>query len=181
MKILLMGNHVDGLVLPEGIKRYPHKCKWRVHHFSTPKDPLGRPYCTECRGMPVFFSLEEMEIEEYPIVDSYYNTVYNGRYFIVERDAINMAKVVHCKKDKYDVFIGRPSKFGNIFSHQFGTLAEHKVDTREQAIEYNKNYVYNTPWLLKEIKDKLRGKILGCFCSPLPCHGDTLLEIANAD
>lgn len=24
--------------------------------------------------------------------------------------------VVHCKKDKYDVYIGRPSKFGNPFS-----------------------------------------------------------------
>ena len=28
-----------------------------------------------------------------------------------------MTKVVHCKKELYDVYIGRPSKWGNPFSH----------------------------------------------------------------
>lgn len=28
-----------------------------------------------------------------------------------------MTKVVHCKKEPYDVYIGRPSKWGNPFTH----------------------------------------------------------------
>ncbi|MGA9841048.1 MAG: DUF4326 domain-containing protein [Nitrososphaeraceae archaeon] len=26
---------------------------------------------------------------------------------------------------------------------------------------------------------ELKGKVLGCWCAPLPCHGDTLAELAN--
>lgn len=90
-------------------------------------------------------------------------------------------KVVHCKKEKFDYYIGRPSKFGNPFSHRPGTLAQFRVDTREEAIECYKNYIENTPWLLKAAKEELKGKILGCWCSPLPCHGDVLLKIANEE
>ena len=91
-------------------------------------------------------------------------------------------KVINIKSgEKYDIYIGRPSRFGNPFSHQAGTLAEYKVDSREQAIEYFENYINNTPWLLKAAKEELKGKILGCFCHPLPCHGDILLKIANSD
>jgi hypothetical protein len=25
----------------------------------------------------------------------------------------------------------------------------------------------------------LRGKVLGCFCKPRPCHGDVLLEFVD--
>jgi hypothetical protein len=28
-----------------------------------------------------------------------------------------MTRVVHCKKEPYDVYIGRPSKYGNPFTH----------------------------------------------------------------
>jgi hypothetical protein len=93
-----------------------------------------------------------------------------------------MSKVVHCKKEPYDVYIGRPSRFGNPFSHLPGTLAQWKVDTREEAIECFKNYLMNTPMLLKAVKEELRDKILGCWCRPeFPCHGDVLLEISNKD
>lgn len=92
------------------------------------------------------------------------------------------ARVVHCKKEPYDYYIGRPSKFGNPFSHQPGTLAIYKVDSREEAIECYRNYIMNTPSLLKTVKKELRGKILGCWCRPeFPCHGDILLEIANSE
>ena len=30
-------------------------------------------------------------------------------------------------------------------------------------------------------KAELRGRVLGCFCAPLPCHADVLAEVANAD
>jgi hypothetical protein len=91
------------------------------------------------------------------------------------------AKVVHCKKEPYDVYIGRPSKFGNPFSHMPGTLAQFQVASREEAIEHYENYIRATPWLLQAAKDELKGKVLGCWCKPQACHGDVLLKIANEE
>ena len=89
--------------------------------------------------------------------------------------------VVNCKTDQYDVYIGRPSKFGNPFSHRHGTQAECVVDTREEAIECFKNYLFATPKLLKAVRMELKNKILGCHCGVLQCHGEILAEIANSD
>lgn len=85
-------------------------------------------------------------------------------------------KVVHCKKEPYDVYIGRPSKWGNPFSHQDDTIAEYKVATREQAIEEYEKYLRSMPDLLEEIKE-LDGKVLGCWCKPKSCHGDVIVKI----
>ena len=52
-----------------------------------------------------------------------------------------MTKVVHMKKEPFDVYIGRPSKWGNPFSHKEGTAAEFKVDSRKQAIEKFEEYL----------------------------------------
>lgn len=89
--------------------------------------------------------------------------------------------VVHCKKDKFDVYIGRPSKWGNPFSHKPNSAAEVKVDTREEAIECFRNYIMVTPSLLEDAKRELKGKILACWCSPQSCHGEVLAEIANKE
>lgn len=40
------------------------------------------------------------------------------------------AKVVHCKKEPFDVYVGRGSVWGNPFSHKEGTTAEHIVSNR---------------------------------------------------
>ena len=42
-------------------------------------------------------------------------------------------------------------------------------------------YIMNKPELLKLIPKELKGKRLGCWCKPLPCHGDVLAELADAD
>jgi hypothetical protein len=87
-------------------------------------------------------------------------------------------KVVHCKRESYDVYIGRPSEWGNPFSHKEGTLAEFKVATRREAIEKYKEWILTQPQLLAKIP-ALKGKILGCWCHPLPCHGHVLAEMAE--
>jgi len=87
-----------------------------------------------------------------------------------------MAKVVHCKKDPYDVYIGRPSIWGNPYSHKEGTLAKYKVDTREEAIQRYKTHLLDNPDLLAKIEE-LRGKTLGCWCRPQRCHGDIIIEV----
>ena len=80
-------------------------------------------------------------------------------------------KVVHCKKESYDVYIGRPSKWGNPF-----TIG--KDGTREEVIQKYIDWLMDQPELLNSVNE-LRGKILGCWCHPNACHGDILAEIAN--
>jgi len=80
-----------------------------------------------------------------------------------------MEKVVNLRKEKYDVYIGRGSKWGNPF--MIG-----KDGTRKEVIEKYKQYILNKPDLLDSL-DELTNKVLGCFCKPLACHGDVLLEL----
>lgn len=97
-----------------------------------------------------------------------------------------MCKVVHINKEPYDVYIGRPSKWGNPFTHiaDKETLAEFIVESREEAIDKYREYLLNNKELMDSITE-LDGKILGCFCikdsnnSPYPyvCHGQVILEI----
>lgn len=89
-----------------------------------------------------------------------------------------MVRVVHCKKEKYDVYIGRPSKWGNPFSHKEDTVAEFKVGSREEALIKYKEWLMSQPELLKDLEE-LKGKTLGCWCKPLPCHGNILAEIVD--
>lgn len=81
------------------------------------------------------------------------------------------ARVVHCKKEAYDIYIGRPSKWGNPF-------VIGKDGTREQVIEKYRHWVLGQPTLVNQLKE-LQGKVLGCWCSPAPCHGDVLVELTN--
>ena len=79
--------------------------------------------------------------------------------------------VVHCKKSKYDIYIGRPSMWGNPF-----ILG--RDGNRDDVVDKYKDWIKGRPDLLERI-NTLRGKRLGCFCSPNRCHGDTLAELAD--
>jgi len=81
------------------------------------------------------------------------------------------ATVVHCKRDKYDIYIGRGSKWGNPYS--IG------VDgTREEVIEKYKQYIVTQTHLMDTLPE-LIGKRLACFCHPQACHGDILVKLVN--
>jgi hypothetical protein len=106
-----------------------------------------------------------------------------------------MTTIVHCKNDRYDIYIGRRKNgphFGNPFSHLLWAvqngLAKVLVSNRDEAIKCFK------AWLLGETHQdleqqrrqyildhlhELKGQALGCFCSPLSCHGDVLKELAD--
>lgn len=97
-------------------------------------------------------------------------------------DIIELSKyVVHCKKSPYDIYIGRPSPFGNPYSHLDGTLAQFKVETREEAIKKYEEWLLSQPELVERVKKELKNKVLGCFCHPLRCHGHVLARIANEE
>ena len=77
--------------------------------------------------------------------------------------------VVNLKMDSYDVLISRPSKWGNPFTHikDKNTLAKFVVKTRKEAIESYRNWIENGDGkhLLKDLHE-LKGKRIGCWCSP---------------
>ena len=80
-----------------------------------------------------------------------------------------MTRVVHCKREPYDVYIGRPSKWGNPFkSGRDGTL--------EEVLEKYYDHIMSRPDLLAALPE-LEGKVLGCWCNPKPCHGDILVGL----
>lgn len=83
-------------------------------------------------------------------------------------------RVVNIRNEGCDVFIGRPSKFGNPFKigrdgtreqviTKFGAWARLRVKTDSTWAEHVKS---------------LAGKTLGCYCAPLACHGDVLRKLA---
>ena len=82
-----------------------------------------------------------------------------------------MRKVVQCKKEPYDVYIGRPSKWGKPFS--IG-----KDGNRDEVIRKYREWIQTETHLLESLHE-LEGKVLACWCSPQACHGDVLLELAN--
>jgi hypothetical protein len=90
----------------------------------------------------------------------------------------NKPKVVHCKKEEFDVYVGRGSKWGNPYSHKEGTLAKEIVATREEAIQKFEEYLLSNQELMDSLNE-LKGKVLGCWCKPKSCHGDVLLKYAN--
>ena len=82
-----------------------------------------------------------------------------------------MNRVVHNKKEPYDVYIGRGSKWGNRFI--IG-----KDGTREEVIEKYREWLMTQQDLLDSLHE-LKGQRLGCWCKPKNCHGDILAEMAD--
>jgi hypothetical protein len=80
--------------------------------------------------------------------------------------------VVHCKRAKYDVYIGRPSKWGNPF--EIG-----KDGDRKTVIRKYHEWIVTQPHLMAALPE-LCGKVLGCWCAPKACHGDVLVSLANS-
>jgi hypothetical protein len=50
--------------------------------------------------------------------------------------------------------------------------------TREEVLANYREHVLRRPELVAALPE-LRGKVLGCWCKPLPCHGDVLAELAD--
>jgi hypothetical protein len=87
--------------------------------------------------------------------------------------------VVHCKRQPFDVYIGRPSIWGNPFSHLAKSAASFQCESREEAIARYEAWLLSQPELVARAKRELRGKVLGCWCLPKACHGHVLVRIAN--
>ena len=84
-----------------------------------------------------------------------------------------MPKVYNKRKDVIPegaVYVGRPTKWGNPFTMTSEEDRDTVVDQYHMWIKMNHIDC-----------SELRGKDLVCWCAPLRCHADVLLEIANKE
>lgn len=79
--------------------------------------------------------------------------------------------VVHCRRSEYDIYIGRPGKWGNPF--RIGPDGD-----RNEVIRKYREWIMGQPELLASLHE-LKGKRLGCWCKPAACHGDVLVELVE--
>jgi hypothetical protein len=114
-----------------------------------------------------------------PMAWSYENGAYRNAFEAAWRYAAQSqgheprprTQVVNCRRDACDVFIGRPSKWaGPFFIGRDGT--------RQELIAKYHDWILRQPGILHDVWS-LRGKVLGCDCAPLPCHGDVLAALAD--
>ncbi len=92
-----------------------------------------------------------------------------------------MTAVVNLRYEPYDQYIGRPGHgqdgyFGNPFPLQPGEERGATLDRYRNYFEYR----LKTDPEFKARVHALRGKTLGCFCKPRPCHGDIICEYLNS-
>lgn len=88
--------------------------------------------------------------------------------------------VVNVKNEEYDVYIGRANKYlkekGSFLANPFKITRQ---TTREQSIEKYHKWFYkqicSDPFFKKAVLT-LKGRRLGCWCKPLACHGDVIVD-----
>lgn len=80
---------------------------------------------------------------------------------------------VYNKRDKDipadAVYVGRPTKWGNPF-------VIGRDGTRDEVVAKYKKYLLRDDFLSRSLGE-LVGKDLVCWCAPLACHADVLIEI----
>jgi hypothetical protein len=91
-----------------------------------------------------------------------------------------MTKTVNIYSSGYDVYIGRAGKsqdgnFGNPFRLR---AFEERGATIERYRKYFHNRMETDPEFKRRVHE-LKGKTLGCFCKPYPCHGDVIADYLN--
>ena len=96
------------------------------------------------------------------------------------------ARAVNLRVSPFDIYVGRPGHgfkgpFGNPYAK--GVVVDGlEVASREQSIALYKTYFEKRVAEDEEFRARAlmcRGKRLGCFCKPNPCHGDVVADWVN--
>lgn len=89
--------------------------------------------------------------------------------------------VVNLRHSGYDVYIGRAKDdrgyFGNPHACDNYCKVCRRYHDREDSIKEYSKYFYSRLKSDSEFKRRvleLKGKVLGCFCAPLACHGNVI-------
>lgn len=95
----------------------------------------------------------------------------------IHRDAVTIREAKAAGRYVY-IGRGKDSIWGNPFTHiPTGTLAQFVVPY-DQVLACYEEHVRASEMLMNRL-GTLRGKVLGCFCKPKPCHGDVLVRLVE--
>ena len=83
------------------------------------------------------------------------------------------------KGEKYDVYIGRGTPWGNPFPIGYGEGGDSREVVIEKYRRYFEDELLKDPARLQALLS-LRGYRLGCHCKPLACHGDIIAAYLNS-
>jgi hypothetical protein len=92
------------------------------------------------------------------------------------------ARVVHCQREPFDVYIGRAVPRRGLAASKWAN----PYPLRQESDRLHVRAPYEHEHLPAHLElvaalPELRGKVLGCWCAPKPCHGDVLVRLANGD
>ena len=155
-----------------GVKKTFNGYQWLIDNGHVgKKDTIARPSSATPKAEPVKTGNREQDF-------------LNGLTVVANRtggkkskdiELINLAesqnKLVYCGRRVYSI---AASKWLNPFK-----ATEHTATEHNRVIEQYKAYLQTKPELLAAIHE-LKGKVLTCWCAPLPCHCDHLAELANS-
>lgn len=96
--------------------------------------------------------------------------VLNGETVVanMRKSSPDTALIQWAKQNGLFVRIDRRSKWGNPFA-----IPQH--GDRDEVCDRFDDLLHGKEFDISELK----GKVLGCWCHPCRCHGDTLARIAN--
>jgi len=97
-----------------------------------------------------------------------------------------MPRVLNKRRDTIPtnaVYVGRPTKWGNPMTVKeilalFPDMQ--KEEAHREAVNWYERYIKLRPDLMGALGE-LKGRDLVCWCSPLPCHAEVLLKLANKE
>ena len=84
------------------------------------------------------------------------------------------------KTNPNDVYIGRfhSTEYGFYPKSKWHNPYREADFGERQAVELYRKYIVKEPELMAALHE-LDGKRLGCWCKPLPCHGDVLVKLLD--
>jgi hypothetical protein len=180
-------NYVEGWVVTNGSQPFVIEHGWCEADGGI-VDPSYTPYVSTHRPPVAYFAgmrfnakeaAAAIERRNLPIVwsrtDDDHDRAFEAAWCHVAQRSYSEpwapTRVVHCRREPYDVFVGRPSAWASPFF--IG-----RDGTRQEVIEKFRRWFIRQPSALREVA-RLRGLVLGCDCKPLPCHGDIIAELAD--
>ena len=92
--------------------------------------------------------------------------------------AVETTRTVNKERgDEFDIYIGRGTPWGNPFA--IGDNGADRAAVLQMFEDYfQKKYVDDAQGSRDILS--LKGKVLGCHCKPLPCHGDIIARYLNS-
>lgn len=88
-----------------------------------------------------------------------------------------MCEIVNINSE-YDIYVGRPSKWGNPYSHLDKSLAEYKVESVDDALKKYEEYLLNNKKLFDSLSE-LKYKKIACWCKTKKCHAYILKKYVD--